>query len=179
MKIGPIQLDPIVFRHVHVELDANHVPEGYEASTSASFDFEGVNISTNVGLSPMDDDESPRRYFVSLRVVIDNSKIDDKDPRVSPYLIDVEAGAAARGMPGVEALPDMEDLVLVNSTSLLWSAIREQVCSLTARMPAGVAMLPAVSFLDLREQNRRQREEQALKDATPRDGSARAKARKR
>ena len=88
--------------------------------------------------------------------MIDNQPSGETDQRFSPYLVDIEAGAVVRALPGAEVLGDIQDLIVVNGTSLLWSAIREQVCSLTARMPAGQVMLPTVNFHDLKRQNREQ-----------------------
>ena len=48
-------------------------------------------------------------------------------------------------------LGEIEDVVVINGTSLLLSAIRVLVCSLTARLPAGLVMLPTVNFQDLRK----------------------------
>lgn len=52
---------------------------------------------------------------------------------------------------GAEQLAPPEDLAAVNGTSLLWSAVREQVLSLTSRMPAGPVMLPTMNFYDLKK----------------------------
>lgn len=155
MKIAPVQLSPISFRRVSVELDAARVPGDGNPPADVSFDLDRVNIATQVSFSPADDAEGPGAgFFVALRVVINNETSDDKDVRFSPYLIDIEAGAVVHALPGSEVLGNVEDLVVVNGTSLLWSAIREQVSNLTARMPAGAVMLPTVNFHDLKGQNR-------------------------
>lgn len=155
MKRAPIQLGTISFRRIHVELDDGH-PQGEDTpAREVSPDLDGVNIRTDVSVSPAGDAEGEDpAFFLVLRVRIDNTKPDAEDPRFSPYLIDVEAGAVVRVRPGAETPGNVEDLVLVNGTSVLWSAIREQVCSLSARMPAGAITLPTVHFLDLRQQNR-------------------------
>ena len=64
-------------------------------------------------------------------------------------------------------------VVVVNGTSMLWSAIREQVCTLTARMPAGQLMLPTVNFLDLK----RKRDDNSGNEA--RNKKAKATARRK
>lgn len=157
MRTAPIQLSQISFRRVSVELDAARIPEDGSTPKDVSFNLDGVNIATHVSFSPADESEMPgTALFLALRVVIDNQAAGEEGARFSPYLVDIEAGALVHALPGAESLGDIEDLVVVNGTSMLWSAIREQVCSLTARMPAGQVMLPTVNFHDLKRQNREQ-----------------------
>ncbi|HEY1068992.1 MAG TPA: hypothetical protein VGE33_00445 [Thermomonas sp.] len=157
MKTAPIQLSLLSFRRISVEIDAGRIPEDGSTPEDVAFDFDGVNIATHVSFSPEDESiPAGTAFFLALRVVIDNQSSDETDLRFSPYLIDIEAGAVVRALPGAEVLGDIQDLIVVNGTSLLWSAIREQVCNLTARMPAGQVMLPTVNFHDLKRQNREQ-----------------------
>lgn len=159
MKIAPIQIGLISFRRVSVELDERHLPENTQAPSDVVFDFDNVIIGTNVGLSPTEDDGRPgKNFFLILQVKVENKPSGNKDTRFSPYRLDIEAGASVKALPGAEALGDVNDLVVVNGTGLLWSAIREQVTNLTARMPAGAVTLPTVNFRDLRKK---------MADATP------------
>lgn len=164
MKTAPIQLSLLSFRRISVEIDAGRIPEDGSTPEDVAFDFDGVNIATHVSFAPEDESTAPgTAFFLALRVVIDNQPSDQAGLRFSPYLVDIEAGAVVRALPGAEVLGDIQDLIVVNGTSLLWSAIREQVCNLTARMPAGQVMLPTVNFHDLRRENR----EQEAQDKTP------------
>lgn len=153
MKAAPIQMNQLSFRRVSVELDVKRFEEGGYEKAIGSFDFENVVIATHVGFAPMEEGATPQRSFLlTLQVVINNQEDESGETtRFSPYLVDIEAGAVIRVAAGAEALGHIEDLAIVNGTSLLWSAIREQVCSLTARMPAGLATLPTVNFHDLRK----------------------------
>lgn len=154
MKIAPIQIGLISFRRVSVELDEKRLPEDPATPPDVVFDFEKVAIATNVGLSPLEDDGEPcKQFFLILHVKVENKPSKDKDTRFSPYVLDVEAGATVKVLLGAEALGDIRDIVAVNGTGLLWSAIREQVSSLTARMPAGPVTLPTVNFRDLRKRS--------------------------
>ena len=174
MRTAPIQLSQISFRRVSVELDAARIPEDGSTPKDVSLDFDGVNIATHVSFSPADESErSGTALFLALRVVIDNQASAEEGVRFSPYLVDIEAGALVHALPGAEALGDIEDLVVVNGTSMLWSAIREQVCNLTARMPAGQVMLPTVNFHDLKKQNREKGEEVKAPVAKSKPGRAR------
>lgn len=184
MKTAPIQLGQISFRRVSVELDANRFPAEGSPSQNLSSSFDRVKIATDVSFSQEDGEGvAGSSFFVALRVVIDNREKEEEGTRFSPYLIDIEAGAVIRALPGSEVLGDIEDIVLVNGTSLLWSAIREQVCNLTARMPAGTAMLPTVNFRDLKEKKWQQSHEAevigkkpaARKRASPRKSAKPAK----
>lgn len=175
MKTAPIQLSQLSFRRISVEIDADRIQEDGSPLKDVSSDFDGVSIATHVNFLPAD--ESPTAgtaFFLALRVVIDNQASDETDLRFSPYLVDIEAGALVRALPGAEKLGDIQDLVVVNGASLLWSAIREQVCNLTARMPAGQVMLPTVNFHDLRRQGR----EQEGQDQSPAATSKRTPRRK-
>jgi preprotein translocase subunit SecB len=151
MKLAPIQLIQ-VFKRVHVELDAQHAPENPINPLLEAFVFDGIPVSTEFGIGLVDaNDERGQMYLTSLRVVVDNKAPEGKTlPKYSPYLIDVEAGGVVLLSKGAEKLGRAEDLVSVNGASLLWSSIREQVLSLTARMPAGPVTLPTVNFHDLR-----------------------------
>ena len=88
-------------------------------------------------------------------------------------MVDIEAGALIQPLPSAEVIADIENIVVVNGTSMLWSAIREQVCTLTARMPAGQLMLPTVNFLDLK----RKRDDNSGNEA--RNKKAKATARRK
>lgn len=153
MRIAPIQVGEIYFSHINVELDTRHLPEGDEAPANVVFDFNNVTIVTKAGMTPLPEGENPGRFLVTLRVQVENKNSKDAEQRFSPYLIDIEAAAQVAVLPGATDMDDKEDLVRVNGTSVLWSAIREQVSSLTARMPAGTVLLPTVNFLDLRKKS--------------------------
>lgn len=154
MKAAPIQLQQLSFRRVSVEVNEADLTQGDSDQAEPNLTFDRCNIVTHVHFTPLqqDDKKSPA-FLVTLRVVVDDkSSGDDTECNASPYLLDIEAGAIIDLAKGAEKLPDIEDIVLVNGTSMLWSAIREQVCNLTARMPLGTATLPTVHFQDLREQ---------------------------
>lgn len=155
MIVAPIQLHQLSFRRVAVEIDEGCLVKGEFGQADKHFDFEGVVIATHVGFSPLDQEAGAleRNFLLTLRVVVNNEAPDDgSEWKPSPYLIDIEAGGIIVVANGAEKLGNIEDIVLVNGTSMLWSAIREQVCNLTARMPLGIATLPTVHFQDLRKQ---------------------------
>ncbi|TXH62097.1 MAG: hypothetical protein E6Q93_03700 [Burkholderiaceae bacterium] len=153
MKPAPLQLLQVIFRKVSVEVDERHAPEEPPNPFTSIFVFDGVKITTECGIGELDPDhERGRLYLVTLRVVIDNqAEGDAPEGKYSPYLIDVEARGVVVIPKGAERLAPPEDLAAVNGTSLLWSAVREQVLLLTSRMQAGPVMLPTMNFHDLKQ----------------------------
>lgn len=153
MKPSPIQLLQLTFKRVHVEIDPEHAPAEPPNPMTTVFVFDGVSITTEIGLAELDmAHERGPMYIVSLQLLIDNQPSAlEPDRKFSPYRIDIEAAAIILLPKGAENLGSPHDLVSVNGAALLWSAIREQLLTLTSRMPAGPVMLPTVHFHDLKE----------------------------
>ena len=153
MKTSPIQLLQLMFKSVHVEIDPAHAPAEPTNPITTAFVFDGIGINTEVGLAEVDlAHERGAMYLVSLRVVVNNQPAaGESESKFSPYLIDVEVAGVVLLLKGSEKLGPAEDLVTVNGAALLWSAIREQLLTLTSRMPAGPVMLPTVHFHDLKQ----------------------------
>ncbi len=116
--------------------------------------FDGVNISTEFGIGEAEPNhERGRLFVVTLRVMVDNQSANEVPERkFSPYLIDVEAKGVVVVLKGAEKFGTPEDLAAVNGASLLWSAVREQVLTVTSRMMAGPVTLPTMNFHDLKKQ---------------------------
>ena len=153
MKPSPIQLLRLTFKHVNVALDPVHLPPEIPNPLEAVFTFDGVSIHTEVGIGEAVPQDNGQLYFLELKVVIDNlTQPEAANQKYSPYTIDIATEGVVLVPNGAEKLGPPEDLAIVNGTSLLWSAIREQVLSLTARMRAGPVMLPTVHFHDLKQQ---------------------------
>jgi preprotein translocase subunit SecB len=153
MKPSPIQLLQLSYKRVCVEIDPNHTLTDTPNPMANPFDFSGVSLTTETGLGELDlANERGQLYLVSLRLVVNNeASADEPERRFSPYLIDVEAAGVILLHKGAEKLGPPHDLVMVNGAAMLWSALREQVSTLTSRMVAGPAMLPTVHFQDLKQ----------------------------
>lgn len=151
MKLAPIQVINLTFRRLQVEADLERLQDIPEP-TDAHALLHGVPLQHEVSCTPMSErDERGARYFVWLRLHVDNQLNDGQPPpRPSPYLIDIEAGAVIAVSDEAAARPDASDLLLVNGASLIWGAMREQLAQMTSRMPPGTALLPAVSFHHLK-----------------------------
>lgn len=153
MKPSPIQLLRLNFKHVNVALDPSNLPLEIPNPLEAVFTFDGVTIHTEVGVGEAERHDNGQFFFIELRIVIDNlARPDSSNQKFSPYTIDIAIEGVVLVPNGAERLGWPEDLAVVNGTSLLWSAAREQVLSLTARMRAGPVMLPTVHFHDLKKQ---------------------------
>lgn len=153
MKPSPIQLLRLNFKQVNVALDPSHLPPEVPNPLEAVFTFDGVTIHTEVGVGEAQPGDTGQFYFLELRVVVDNQpQPGASNQKFSPYTIDIATEGIVLVPNGAEKLGAPEDLAVVNGTSLLWSAVREQVLSLTARMRAGPVMLPTVHFHDLKKQ---------------------------
>ena len=128
-----------------------------------------MSITTEVGFGEIDmAHERGPMYLVSLRLVIDNQpSAEEPNRKFSPYLIDIETAGVILLPKGAEKLGPPTDLVSVNGAALLWSAIREQLLTLTSRMPAGPVMLPTVHFHDLKQAITASVEAPAAPKATP------------
>lgn len=173
-----IQLLQLTFKRVHVEIDPVHAPPEPHNPMTTVFVFDGVSITTEIGLAELDmEHERGPMYLVSLQLLIDNQpSASEPDRKFSPYLIDIEAAAIILLPTGSENLGLPHDLVSVNGAALLWSAIREQLLTLTSRMPAGPVMLPTVHFHDLKQGAPGPTDSPALQTEAPTKKSAKAKA---
>lgn len=181
MKPSPIQLLRLTFKHVNVALDPVHLPPTLPNPLEAVFTFDGVSIHTEVGIGQAEPQDNGRLYFLELKVVVDNlTQPEAENQKYSPYTIDIATEGVVLVPNGAEKLGPPEDLAIVNGTGLLWSAIREQVLSLTARMRAGPVMLPTVHFHDLKQQAAQQPAAAAAESpAAPADPAAKRPALKR
>jgi len=107
------------------------------------------NLITNVEFGGKVQTGNPRSWMLTVRV---NLKAENEKP--VPYVGTVECIGIFTVLP---AWPEdqIEKLVLVNGTGLIYTIIREMICSITARGPFDVLMLPTQSFLDFYEQRKK------------------------
>lgn len=184
MNISPVQLVHLTFPRISVETDTDHLAGASADSVDAHGIFDGVVVRTGATKKRLDK-EDPRGtpYFLTLRLLIDNEP-DQANPaqKFSPYKVDVEAGGVVIVANGADMLGDLEDLVTVNGLALIWGAIREQVATLTSRMPVGTALLPSVNFLDMKkgaeESDTPIPEQEAFSDEVVQKSPKRTRARK-
>lgn len=151
MRPSPVQLVQLAFDKVSVELDSKHAPQ--EPYTLISpFSFDGVTFKTSVGFAELDGAPADEHAFeIALELSVENKKSKErKAQKFSPYLLHLKGRAIVRLSKAASKFAAPEDLAAVNGAALIWSAMREQVATVTSRMPAGQILLPTVHFQDLR-----------------------------
>lgn len=138
MQSSPLQLKEYNFTLVHVKAreDAPPHPDGL-------LDMDGVMIDERIqwGLA---DQESQDPLWFGLKLYVG---ILNKSGNTIPYDIEIEV----QGLFSFDQIvpkEQRESLLMVNGSSVLYSVMREQVLSLTARGAYGPVMLPTVNFLD-------------------------------
>ena len=146
MKASPVQLVQLMFKHVRVEMDPEHpAPQMINPLTDV-FTFEGVNLSSEVGIGEADmNHERGRVYFVELRAVVDNvPNPASARQQFAPYKIDVAVEGLILIPKGAEAVADPEDLAAVNGASSVNTA-PARACSarLTAGTPSAAISAPS------------------------------------
>lgn len=175
MKSAPVQLLQVMFKKVSIEWDERHAPQTPPNPFTTSFTFDGVELNTEFSIGELDlEHEQGQMYLLSFRLVVDNAPQEDgEEQKYSPYLIDVEARGVVLIPKGAERLGPPEELATVNGASLMWSALREQVLTVSARMLAGQVMLPTMNFHDLRQSGVKLAEPAPVTRKVSRDGRGR------
>lgn len=138
MLLSPIQVKNIIFLRISVIPNLDTAP----SNTSEEFTFDGVANSESIGIKLLESGEESSVFAVKFRLQIEN-----KTGKIAPYSIDLEV----YGIFSINhkiAEEKREDMVMVNGCAILYSAIREQVMTLTSRCCNGPFILPTVNFLD-------------------------------
>ena len=142
MRPSKLQLQELFYLAIKVVAR----PNTSEDTEGAPFDFNGVNIAEGVELSVLDENkEDPKLFAVKLRIVIEN-----KEGKVAPYDVDIEAAGIFSVIPSMP-LAERDEFVTINGCSVIYSAIRDQLLTLTSRSARGTLVLPTVTFLDYRD----------------------------
>jgi preprotein translocase subunit SecB len=110
------------------------------------FDFNGVNVGESASLNVIDENkEDPKQFALKLRIVIEN-----KEGKPAPYNVEVEVAGLFLVNP-IMPVEERAEFVLINGSSVIYGAIREEVLGLTSRGVNGPLMLPTVTFLDYKD----------------------------
>jgi preprotein translocase subunit SecB len=148
MQPSPIQLKEMVYLGIKVwpqQLDENETPlEQAEDQTSkpVPFDFNGVVIGERIETKIFGDENDPTLYGVKLRIAIEN-----KEGKIAPYTLEVEV-AGFFEIIGNIPIEERENMIIANGSAVLYSGIRDQVMTISARCSQGIFILPTVNFLD-------------------------------
>ncbi|RZA15916.1 MAG: hypothetical protein EOP10_25520 [Proteobacteria bacterium] len=142
MNPSPLQLE-------HYELASLQIEpiEGYVAAAEAkypSFDHADFESSVEFGQAERGDEAPNYLWGIKLRL-----RGEPKEGESFPYRFDVSVIGFLNGEGLVESKHTLQDLVLVNGTSLLYGVLRDEVLRLTSRMRHGALLLPTASFHSL------------------------------
>ena len=136
MTPTPLRLDRYFFPRISVEARSEFSPSALPLSDDS---LNSLEVDVNIDLFQNDTD--PYRYQVRLSV--DGLTMPDSEP---PYDLKLEVvGFFTVDDKAGEHL-NIERLVQINGASLLYSAAREYVLTVTGRGPWGAIMLPTVNF---------------------------------
>lgn len=132
MSRAPLRLETYFFPKVQIEANPEYSPEAAPAE-------QDIELGVNLGL--VSSKEQPTKY----QLMLDIEKITVKSGML-PYRILLEAVAIFSVDPDLKH-PDIKKLVQINGASMLYSAARELILTITGRGPWGSFQLPTVNFL--------------------------------
>jgi preprotein translocase subunit SecB len=134
MKASDISLDNLAFLEVAVLVNTE-----FEGSIT-DFNFDGIVFDWGIRHGQRNDEGT--KWWVGLEIAINN---DEKTDKASPYTINLRAAGMFSINPNYPA-DRREKFVYESGASLIYGAIREMVCNITARSAHGSFLLPTSSF---------------------------------
>lgn len=147
MQPSVLQLSEYHFTQIHVAIRADGTKPEH-----GTFDFQGVSIQERIqwgeAVAEPANDAAQAFTAYGLKLFIG---IDNLEGKKIPYDIAIE-------VQGLFAIANEfererhESLLIVNGSAILYSVIREQILTLTARSLYGQVMLPTVNFQDHKPQ---------------------------
>lgn len=140
---------PSAFRLEHYNLTSLSIEpvEGYSPNFDEGLYPKFSNADFDIGVrlgEPVEDGDD--EYMIHL--VLNASP---KEGKPFPYKFSIGADGVVT-YHGKSDNPERRQLILVNGTSMLYSAVREVLFSLTFRFPMGPMMLPSANFIDLKDE---------------------------
>lgn len=140
MQASPIQLIHLVFDEVSVSTRRDFVP------TADQFDFEGIDIEERIGFFKLPKEVEHQPYGVRLGIAIEGT---EQNP--TPYNISVTIIGLFHHLNTDMDAKEQDKQAITVGLALLYSAIRDQVLSITSRGPHGPLTLPTVTFIDKKD----------------------------
>jgi len=143
MLPSPIQLRHMAY--VGIKVWPRQLVE--EESDGQLFDFNEVMIGEGIEVTLLPAEAGKDTvYAVKLHIQIKN-----EEGKLAPYDIDIEVAGLFEIDDKVKP-EDREDMITINGCAVLYSAIRDQVLTLTSRSANGQLMLPTVNFIDRKKE---------------------------
>lgn len=141
VRVSPLQMKQMVYTQFHIQTSGDI--DNAEEMWGPTFDFQGVgfDIQNQVAVNSTQEDD-PREFMVTLSVSCPGGNSDGKKP---PYTIALKATA---WFEVSDQFPKDKrtDMVQVNGSSMMLSAMREAVSLITGRLAYGQVTLPALQF---------------------------------
>jgi preprotein translocase subunit SecB len=128
-----LQPEAYFYPKIHMEAKAK-----YKALHEGPFRIQREHIDVKTSFGSLSQEE--REWGVNLGI-----KTADKDQPI-PYVIDIEAVGffkIAKGYPAEE----IEKLIQIGGPTMLYSATREFILTISSRGPWGAVFMPSISFL--------------------------------
>lgn len=147
LAVSPLQLKQLVFTKIYVEPSACETEEEEDALWAPSFDFEGVNLGTEIMMGEDSRQKNEPRDFNMILTL----KINNETGKKAPYKVELQAQAwfvLAAYEP-----EKRKSLVHVNGGSMIIGAMREMITQLTGRSIYGPMVLPSLRLLPPESKN--------------------------
>lgn len=140
---SPLQLKGYFFTKASIETSKPLDDSEISNVSAIDFDFNGVNILTEIRVAVADNQsDDPRDFLIKFKLTIPNL-----DGVQCPYTIDVDIVGTFTISNKIEK-QKRDNIVSVNGTSILYGCVREMVSSVTSRCLHGLLILPTVNFTD-------------------------------
>lgn len=139
MQISPLQLTQHFFTKVAIDQRDKTLVE----PTFKPFALDKVKMDVQLESGTAEDEkEEPKHFMIRLGITLDKERQHD-----IPYDISIELVGffeVSKSMP----IEKRAELVLANGASILYSAARESILSITSRFMKGHITMPTVNFID-------------------------------
>lgn len=142
MRPSPTRLEHYHLTEISLTPKEDYTPE-FDDGLYPKFSEAEFSIGVRLG-EPESDDE--QRFLVHLDLA---GK--PKEGGKFPYAFTISADAIVEHRSNETNMEVIRDMALVNGASMLYSALREVLMSLTCRFPNGPMMLPSANFNELRQ----------------------------
>lgn len=140
-KMQPSQIQLKDMRYLGIKVSVRTLEKDNDTPPE-DFNFQGVEIGERAQVVLVSDEDEPPMFAVRLQITITN-----ETGKLAPYDLDIDIAGFFTISDRIEK-EKQEEFVTVNGCAVLYSAIRDQVMTLTARSHHGTLILPTVNFLD-------------------------------
>ena len=139
MQLSSIQLKDM--RYLGIKVWARTLEKDSD-KPAEDFSFSGVTMGERSEVVLVSEEHEPPMFAVRIQITIAN-----ETGKLAPYNLDIDVAGFFTISGSIEK-EKQEEFVTVNGCAVLYSAIRDQVMTLTARGHHGTLILPTVNFLD-------------------------------